>query len=156
MAESKEALDFFLETAAISFDLSKKMTDGGIALKKAGGLAGAPSAADMGMEASMGSKPLSQGYQPGLKQYEALLKAYKDGDSLKGEDFTDAVKTTMAEHTTKAMKDLTGPVLGQAESIMSAVKLAYPAIASLLGDEPDPADGAAVALAKGGDEPDPA
>jgi len=152
MTGSKESLDFFLEMAAISADLAKKMTDGGNALKKAAGLAGAPSASDNGMEASMGSKPLSQGYQPGLKQYSALLKAYKDGDSLKGEDFTNAVQTTMAEHATKAMKDLTGPVLGQAESMMSAVKLAYPAIASLLGDEPDPADGAAVALAKGGDD----
>jgi len=152
MSASKDALDFFLEMSAIAFDLGKKMTDGGNALKKAGGLSGAPSASDNGMAAAMGSKPLTQGYQPGLKQYQALLKAHKDGDSLKGEDFTNAIQTTMAEHATKAMKDLTGPVLGQAESIMGAVKLAYPAIASLLGDEPDPADGAAVALAKGGDD----
>lgn len=144
---AKEALDFFLEMAAISADLAGKMTDGANALKKTGGLSGAPNAADMGMEAAKGSKPLSQGYQPGLKTYEGLLKAYKDADSLKGADFTDAKETTMAEHTTKTMKELTGPLMGFAESMMASVKLAYPAVASLLGDEPDPADGAAMALA---------
>merc|ERR1719265_752760 len=56
MDGSKEALDFFLEMAAVSADLSKKMVDGGNALKTAAGLAGAPSAADNGMEASKASK----------------------------------------------------------------------------------------------------
>merc|ERR1719456_1801673 len=58
---------------------------------------------------------------------------------------------TVAEHATKAMKDLTGPVLGEAETMFSAVKLAYPAAATLMGDEPDSSDGVALALAKGGD-----
>merc|ERR1719316_1207764 len=89
---AKESLDFFLEQAALSADLAKKMTDGGNALKEAAGLAGAPEAGDNGMAAAKGSKPLSQGYQPGLDNYNALLKAYKDADMLKGEDFTDATK----------------------------------------------------------------
>merc|ERR1719214_415408 len=46
---AKEALDFFLEQAALSAELAKKMTDGGNALKEAAGLAGAPEAGDNGM-----------------------------------------------------------------------------------------------------------
>jgi len=131
----------------LSSDLANKMTEGGLALEKAAGNGGAPGAADNGMLAKQGSKPLSQGYQNGLNDYNGLLSAYKIAADLKGADFSDAVKQTEAEHATAKMKELTGPVLGEAETMFGYVNLAYPAASSLLGDEPDPSDGVGVALA---------
>jgi hypothetical protein len=147
MTAAKEALDFFFEQAVLSNDLAEKTTKAGAALEKTGGLAGSPVAADMGMKAKQSTKELGQTYQVGDKMYAALLAAYEIGDSLKSEDFTDATKTTEAEHAIAKMKELTGPVLGEAESMYALVKLTYPGAASLLGDEPEKGDGAAEALA---------
>eukprot|EP00746_Dinoflagellata_sp_MGD_P009746 gnl/MRDRNA2_/MRDRNA2_119924_c0_seq1.p1 gnl/MRDRNA2_/MRDRNA2_119924_c0~~gnl/MRDRNA2_/MRDRNA2_119924_c0_seq1.p1 ORF type:complete len:603 (+),score=164.49 gnl/MRDRNA2_/MRDRNA2_119924_c0_seq1:71-1879(+) len=148
MGGAKAALDFFFEQTVLTFDLGKKMAEGGAALEKEAGKAGAPDAADNGMAAKKASKALSQAYQEGLTPYTNLLKAYKDGDLLKDADFSMAVEQTKAEHATAAMKGLTGPVMGIAESMFAAAKLGYPAASELLGEEPDPADGAGVALAK--------
>merc|ERR1719265_2181265 len=147
MTGAKEALEFFFEQAVLSTDLAKKTSDAGQTLQKKGGLAGSPVAADMGLKATQSTKALSQQYMVGYKMYNQLLAAYEIGDGLKGEDFTDATKTTEAEHATAKMKELTGPVLGEAESMFATVKLTYPGAASLLGDEPEKGDGAAVALA---------
>lgn len=151
MTSAKEALDFFFEQAVLSSDLAKKTTKAGAALEKTGGLAGSPTAADMGMKAKQSTKELGQTYQIGDKMYAELLAAYEIGDGLKGDDFTDAAKTTEAEHAIAKMKELTGPVLGEGESMYALVKLTYPGAASLLGDEPEKGDGAAEALA--GDMP---
>lgn len=148
MGNAKEALDFFFQQAVLTVDLGKKMAEAGAALEKAAGLAGAPDAADNGMAAKKASKALSQGYQTGLTPYTNLLKAYKEGESLSGADFSMAVEQTKAEHAIAAMKGLTGPVMGVAESMFSAAKLGYPAASTLMGEDPDPADGAGVALAK--------
>lgn len=148
MTAAKEALDFFFEQAVLTVDLGKKLTAAGAGLEKTGGLAGSPTAADMGMKAKQSTKPLTQGYQVGYKTYNKLLAAYKIGEGLKTEDFTDAKKTTEAEHATAKMKELTGPLLGEGQSLYSAAKLAYPGLASLLGDEPANGDGAAVALSQ--------
>merc|ERR1719456_105401 len=147
MTAAKEALDFFFEQAVLSTDLAKKTVAAGADLEKTGGLAGSPVAADMGMIAKQSTKELGQTYQAGDKMYNELLAAYEIGDGLKGEDFTDASKTTEAEHAIAKMKELTGPVLGEAESMYALVKLTYPGAASLLGDEPEKGDGAAAALA---------
>merc|ERR1719310_740378 len=151
MTGAKEALDFFFEQAVLSNDLAKKTTEAGADLEKTGGLAGSPVAADMGMIAKQSTKELGQTYQTGDRMYAELLAAYEIGDGLKGEDFTDATKTTEAEHATAKMKELTGPVLGEADAMYALVKLTYPGAASLLGDEPEKGDGAAEALA--GDMP---
>lgn len=148
MAGAKEAIDFYYEQAVLGDDLADKMTAAGKKLEKDGGLFGAPTAADNGKEAMKATKPLGQGFMAGYDDYAALLKAYKAGDSVKGGDFTDASKTTKAERATADMKKLTGPVLGAAQSVNSAIRLAYPAVSELLGDEPDPSDGVGVALAK--------
>jgi len=148
MGNAKESLDFFFQQAVLTVDLGKKMAAAGAALEKAAGLTGAPDAADNGMAAKKASAALSQGYQKGLTPYNNLLKAYKDGESLSGADFSMAVEQTKAEHAIAAMKGLTGPVMGVAESMFSAAKLGYPAASSLMGEDPDPADGAGVALAK--------
>jgi len=148
MGIAKESLDFFFEQAVLTVDLGKKMAEAGAALEKTAGLAGAPDAADNGMAAKKASKALSQGYQEGLTVYNKLLKAYKDGESLSGADFSMAVEQTKAEHATAAMKELSGPVMGIADAMFSAAKLGHPATSSLLGEDPDPADGAGVALAK--------
>jgi len=147
MTGAKEALDFFFEQAVLSNDLAKKTVDAGADLEKTGGLAGSPTAADMGMKAKQSTKELGQTYQTGDRMYADLLAAYKIGDDLKGGDFTDAKKTTEAEHAIAKMKELTGPVLGEAESMYSLVKLTYPGAASLLGDDPEKGDGPATALA---------
>jgi hypothetical protein len=151
MTAAKEALDFFFEQAVLSTDLAKKTTAAGASLEKTAGLAGSPVGADMGMKAKQSTKDLGQTYKVGDKMYDELLAAYEIGDGLKGEDFTDATKTTEAEHATAKMKELTGPVLGEAQSMYALVKLTYPGAASLLGDEPEKGDGAAEALA--GDMP---
>jgi len=148
MTASKEALDFFFEQAVLTVDLGKKLTAAGADLEKTGGLAGSPTAADMGMKAKQSTKPLTQGYQNGYKNYGKLLAAYKIGEELKTEDFTDAKKTTEAEHAIAKMKELTGPVLGEGQSLFNAGKLAYPGVATLLGDEPAAGDGPAVALSQ--------
>merc|ERR1719265_2103414 len=148
MSNAKEALDFFFEQAVLSNDLAEKTTKAGANLEKTGGLAGSPVAADMGMKAKQMVKDLGQTYKVGDRMYDELLAAYKIGDGLKGEDFTDAKKTTEAEHATAKMKELTGPVLGEAQSMYNAAKLAYPGVATLLGDEPEAGDGAAVALSQ--------
>merc|ERR1719463_1012719 len=80
MTAAKEALDFFFEQAVLSSDLAKKTTKAGAALEKTGGLAGSPTAADMGMKAKQSTKPLTQGYQVGYKTYNKLLAAYKIGE----------------------------------------------------------------------------
>merc|ERR550514_1737139 len=147
MTAAKEALDFFFEQAVLSTDLAKKTTAAGASLEKTAGLAGSPVGADMGMKAKQSTKDLGQTYKVGDKMYDELLAAYEIGDGLKGEDFTDATKTTEAEHATAKMKELTGPVLGEADSMYDLVKLTYPGVASLLGDEPEKGDGAAEALA---------
>lgn len=146
--DSKVALDFFYEMAVVASDLGKKMTDAGLALEKAAGDAGAPKAADNGMSAKKASKPLTQGYQEFDKQYEDLLMAYKIGNDLKTADFTKADKATEAEHATKAMKENHPIVFKAAKAMYAAVKLAYPPIATLLGDEPDKGDAIAEYLAK--------
>merc|ERR1719387_2251474 len=151
MTAAKEALDFFFEQARLSTDLAKNTAKAGANLEKTGGLAGSPVAADMGMKAKQSTKMLGQAYQVGLKMYNELLAAYEIGDGLKDMDFTDAAKTTEAEHAIAKMKELTGPVLGEAESMYALVKLTYPGAATLLGDEPEKGDGAAEALA--GDMP---
>lgn len=148
MEDSQVALEFFYEMAVLSSDLADKMTAGGLALEKAAGDAGAPKAADNGMSAKKASKPLSQGYQEFDGQYETLLTAYKEGDSLKTADFTKADKATAAEHATKTMKDNFPVVYKAAKAMYAAVKLAYPPVATLLGDEPDSGDSIAEALAK--------
>merc|ERR1719262_1837759 len=151
MTGAKEALDFFFEQATLSVDLAKSTVKAGAALEKVAGLAGSPVGADMGMKAKQSTKDLGQTYKIGDKMYGELLAAYEIGDDLKGEDFTDATKATEAEHATAKMKELTGPVLGEADSMYALVKLTYPGAASLLGDEPEKGDGAAEALA--GDMP---
>jgi hypothetical protein len=148
MTSAKEALDFFFEQAVLTVELGKKLTDAGADLEKTGGLAGSPTAADMGMKAKQSTKPLTQGYQVGYKNYGKLLAAYKIGEELKTEDFTDAKKTTEAEHAIAKMKELTGPVLGEAQSLYNSAKLAYPGVATLLGEEPAAGDGPAVALSQ--------
>jgi len=148
MTTAKEALDFFFEEAVLTSDLAKNMNDGGAALQEAGGLAGAPSAGDNGQAAMMAGKPLSQGYQAGLDDYNTLLGAYKDADKMKSKDFTVAADQTAAEFAIRTIKATAGPVLGAAQSMHAAAKLAYPSAATLLGDEPEAGDGAAVALAK--------
>jgi hypothetical protein len=148
MDDSKVALDFFYEMSVLSSDLANKMTDAGLALEKAAGDAGAPRAADNGMSAKKASKPLSQGYQAFDNQYETLLAAYKEGDSLKAADFTMADKATAAEHATKTMKDNHPIVYKAAKAMYMAAKLAHPSVDTLLGDEPDKGDAIAEALAK--------
>lgn len=148
MDNAKASLDFFFQQAVLTFDLGKSMAAAGAALEKEAGKAGAPEAADNGMAAKKASGALSQAYQEGLTPYTNLLKAYKDGDSLKDADFSMAAEQTKAEHATAAMKGLTGPVMGIAESMFSAAKLGYPAASALMGEDPDPADAAGVALEK--------
>jgi len=148
MEDSKIALEFFYETAVIASDLADKMTAAGLALEKAAGDAGAPKAADNGMSAKKASKPLSQGYQAFNDEYETLLTAYKAGDALKTADFTMADKATEAEHATKTMKANSPVVYKAAKAMYASVKLAYPSVASLLGDEPEKGDSIAEALAK--------
>merc|ERR1719262_1675962 len=151
MTGAKEALDFFFEQATLSVDLAKSTVKAGAALEKVAGLAGSPVGSSMGMKAKQSTKDLSQTYKVGDKMYDELLAAYEIGDGLKGEDFTDATKATEAEHATAKMKELTGPVLGEADAMYALVKLSYPGAAALLGDEPEKGDGAAAALA--GDMP---
>jgi len=86
MTASKEALDFFFEQAVLTVDLGKKLTAAGADLQKTGGLAGSPTAADMGLKAKQSTKVLTQGYQNGFKTYNKLLAAYKIGEDLKTED----------------------------------------------------------------------
>merc|ERR1719456_1896675 len=100
------------------------------------------------MSAKQASKPLSQGYQKATGEYETLLAAYKEGNSLKTADFTKADKATAAEHATKTMKDNFPVVYKAAKAMYASVKLAYPPVATLLGDEPDSGDSIAEALAK--------
>merc|ERR1719265_183704 len=73
MTGAKESLDFFFEQAVLTVDLGKKLTNAGADLEKTAGLAGSPTAADMGMKAKQSTKPLTQGYQNGYKNYGKLM-----------------------------------------------------------------------------------
>lgn len=147
MTESKEALDYFYEQALLGSDLGGKMATSGAALEKAAGLAGAPSAADMGMAAKKASKAPAQTYKQSMDMYNKLASAYADAAALDKADFSQAASQTKAEHATNTMKELTGKVLVKAQELFELNKLAYPAISTLLGEEPDPSDGVGVALA---------
>merc|ERR1719161_1641991 len=73
MDGSKEALDYFFETALLAQDLGEKMAASGLALEKAAGLSGAPGAADNAMKAKQASKSLTQAFMPGTDSYSKLL-----------------------------------------------------------------------------------
>merc|ERR1719399_1786314 len=83
-----------------------------------------------------------------MNLYKKLAAAYGEAASLDKADFSQAASQTKAEHATNTMKELTGKVLVKAQELFELNKLAYPAISTLLGEEPDPSDGIGVALAK--------
>jgi len=149
-AAAKEALDFYFENSLLALDLGTKMMETGNALQETGGLSGGRKASSNGLAANKASKALTQAYQTGAKDYALLLGFYRDGKAVEAEDMSGAAAATKAQDATKYMKQMTPVVLGAAGSIHALVTDAYPpADKVVFGDEPDSADGVAVALAKG-------
>jgi hypothetical protein len=150
MLAAKEALDFYFEETVMSNIIGSQMTRSGKALEKMAGLSGAPTASFNDQAAQKSSKTLSQAYLPSFKVYNELLDAYKTAHPLLGSSFGNAKDTATAENSIRVMKKTTKPVVDAAASIHKTVKLAYPPVdTQTFGDDPDPEDTVAKALAQG-------
>lgn len=147
LTPSKQALDYFFETALLAQNLGEKMAASGLALEKVAGLSGAPGAADMGMSAKVKSKDLTQAFMAASDSYEKLLAAYKLGKGQEGKDFTSSTELVVADKAIKGMKSHTGAVVSGAAATHETLKLAYPVVDQVtFGNEPDGKDAAAMKL----------
>merc|ERR1719191_792869 len=159
MDGSKQALDYFMESALLAQDIGEKMAVSGEALENAAGLSGAPGAADNAMKAKQASKSLTQAFMPGSDVYEECLAAYKLGKDQEGLDMGVSANAIAAEHATTDMKKTMGTVVSAAAATHEEIKLAYPVVDSVsFGDAPDGGDAAAMALqplVDGKEQPEP-
>jgi len=147
MSASKDAMDYYMETALLAKELGDKMTASGQALQTVAGLSGAPGAADNGQKAMAASKSLTQGFLGEREAYETCLKAYKLGKDHEGADMTVSSNAIAAEHATKDMKKTVGAVVSGATATHDEIIKAYPAVDQVVfGDEPDGGDAAAMKL----------
>jgi len=146
-AQSKEALDYFLEVSKLAKDLGDKMSASGAALEKVAGLSGAPGAGDMGMEAKKKSKDLTQAFMASNDDYDKLLEAYKLSKQQLNADLSSSTEMVVAERAISDMKANVGAVVSAAKKVHATVKLAFPPTDFVVfGDAPDGGDSAAMRL----------
>jgi len=148
---AEEALTYYYEISGLAYMMGTHITGAGQALETLAGLSGSPNMAELGKEAKVSAGDLTKAFISGRKQYERLYAAAMSARGLKDADFTLASKATEAEHAIAMFKETQGDVLSHAESIRELVKLAYPAVDEVFGEEPAEGDGVAQALYKGGD-----